>query len=79
MFFSNEWIKNVALISNDLRIADKIADIYLVYGELLTIQEFLSNYNPYTCVGNEIDYAFGDIERLFTQLSQEKSDSFSLI
>lgn len=68
MFFSNEWIKNVALISNDKRIKDKVADIYLLYGELLTIQSFLEGYNADIRLSDNLVYSFDIIENLFFRL-----------
>jgi hypothetical protein len=41
MYFSSEWIKNVAMLEKYLR--DDVSEIYLLYGELLTIADFLGN------------------------------------
>lgn len=47
MFFSNDWIKNVAVLKNELEkkeesdSTDYIQEIYLLYGELFTIKDYL--------------------------------------
>lgn len=42
MFFSNEWIKNVAVLKNNLS-SDEINNIYSLYGKFLTIASLLDN------------------------------------
>jgi len=41
MYFSNEWVKNVAMLEKYL--GNHISGIYLLYGELLTIADLLEN------------------------------------
>jgi hypothetical protein len=41
MYFSNEWIKNVAMLEKYLR--ENISEVYLLYGELLTIADLLES------------------------------------
>ncbi len=42
IFFSNEWIKNVAVLKNNLS-SNEINDIYSLYGNFLTIASLLDN------------------------------------
>lgn len=41
LYFSNEWIKNVAMLEKYIR--DHVSEIYLLYGELLTIADLLGS------------------------------------
>lgn len=41
MYFSNEWIKNAAMLEKYLR--NHISEIYLLYGELFTIADLVKN------------------------------------
>lgn len=41
MYFNRDWIQNTAIISNDIRINGMVNDIYTLYGDLLTIKDFL--------------------------------------
>ncbi|MBU3199812.1 hypothetical protein LL037_10515 [Clostridium estertheticum] len=43
LYFSGEWIKNVAIISNDLDEQERY-DIYELYGDFLTIQDLLIKF-----------------------------------
>lgn len=47
LFFSNEWIKNVAIIADELSKKNKlyVEKIYSMYGDLQTLKEFLDKEN----------------------------------
>jgi len=61
MFFSNEWIKNVAYLKDELQ-PDEIRAIYLLYGDLLTLQQLLernsSNEEVHTTAGKIVENVF---------------------
>ena len=63
LFFSREWIKNVAVLKNKLSTND-IRTVYNLYGKLLTIKERVINENK--------DLAINDIKELFLEVFENR-------
>jgi antitoxin component YwqK of YwqJK toxin-antitoxin module len=59
LYFSNEWIKNVAVLKDKLGYKD-INSIYQLYGDLLTMKELLEN-NSSNELQEEIERSFNKI------------------
>lgn len=70
MFFSSEWIKNVALLEAELK--DKVEDIYLLYGDLLTIQDHLQNEETDSSMIEDLGGRVLDEGNIIAPLKQSK-------
>lgn len=64
LFFSNEWIKNVAILKNKLSTSD-IKTIYDLYGKLLTIKELLDD-------NVDIKELSEEVKALFLELFEDR-------
>ena len=76
MYFSNDWIKNVAIISRDVTINQKINDIYNLYGELLTIKSFLEEDLTSNNIKNDMVLGVDRIAKLI--MKNETYDRFNI-
>lgn len=55
MHFNGDWINNVAILSRYEGVKDKISVIYVLYGEMLTIKDFLESSNKSYELTNSIE------------------------
>jgi hypothetical protein len=66
MFFSSDWIKNVAFLKDRLNHTD-ISELYSLYGNLLTVRDLLENSTS----GEDYSELDDEVKRLFKDIMSE--------
>ncbi|MFP3886285.1 hypothetical protein U8V97_12535, partial [Priestia filamentosa] len=64
MFFSEDWIKNVATLRNNLT-RSELNNVYQLYNDFFTLQNLLENYN------NSIEKDNSDIHKFISELGEK--------